>query len=475
MAALKVNIESAVLKTPEVIDTFVKMFYNEQKYKTFVKTQSRFPQWHAHFKVPHSETNGVMRFELIRVMAMGGANITLGALELNLCAMTPGTVSNGTYQFSGIDAELKVEIMMTTETRPAKSAHKPHKVETKKADDGDIFFVAASSSDESVQGQKADLSALGILKDEFPRLSDAEISNTLNDCGGQIEMARRRLLDMCLGGDSSGLTERCNQFAPPKIITPTGQEYKPPAKKTYKLNNQQAKKAQKLQADFPKISFSRIVQALENNQWKKSAAIDELLSDQIATTAVVYNQQIMATMAAGKPPGCGGGLMTPQAGAPMGMTFMDFGKLHKPHQAPMLVPHQQVGLKPAAHVAGAPTDYIKPSGRRRALLIGINYIGQKRELRGCIPDAERMRKMVTSLFGFPDRQDAITMLVDNSKDPGMQPSRSNIISGIEWLVQGASSGDIFFFHFSGHGSRTRDTTGDEESGQDNTILPSDYR
>eukprot|EP01071_Lankesteria_metandrocarpae_P005848 Lankesteria_metandrocarpae@DN4144_c0_g2_i1.p1 len=144
-------------------------------------------------------------------------------------------------------------------------------------------------------------------------------------------------------------------------------------------------------------------------------------------------------------------------------------------QAAPVRPTSHVGMHAAAHVASSNTDFVKVSGRRKALLVGINYIGQQRALRGCIPDVVRMKKMVTSLFGFPDRPDSMVVLVDDATDPRLQPTRSNMMSAIDWLVHGAQSGDILFFHFSGHGSRTSDVSGDEESGQDNTILPSDYR
>ena len=41
-------------------------------------------------------------------------------------------------------------------------------------------------------------------------------------------------------------------------------------------------------------------------------------------------------------------------------------------------------------------------------------------------------------------------------------------------MRGAQPGDAFFFHFSGHGSRVKDTDGDEADGWDETICPVDY-
>eukprot|EP01096_Ripella_sp_DP13-Kostka_P010618 TRINITY_DN41_c0_g1_i5.p1 TRINITY_DN41_c0_g1~~TRINITY_DN41_c0_g1_i5.p1 ORF type:complete len:476 (-),score=268.06 TRINITY_DN41_c0_g1_i5:109-1416(-) len=54
-------------------------------------------------------------------------------------------------------------------------------------------------------------------------------------------------------------------------------------------------------------------------------------------------------------------------------------------------------------------------------------------------------------------------------------TRANIIRGIEWLIAGAQPGDNLYFHFSGHGSQSKDLDGDEDDGFDETICPQDYK
>jgi len=54
-------------------------------------------------------------------------------------------------------------------------------------------------------------------------------------------------------------------------------------------------------------------------------------------------------------------------------------------------------------------------------------------------------------------------------------TRARILQGIEWLIAGAQPGDNLYFHFSGHGSQTKDLDGDEEDGFDETICPQDYK
>ena len=45
---------------------------------------------------------------------------------------------------------------------------------------------------------------------------------------------------------------------------------------------------------------------------------------------------------------------------------------------------------------------------------------------------------------------------------------------MHWLVSGAQPNDSLFFHYSGHGSQTYDSDGDEVDGNDETICPVDY-
>jgi hypothetical protein len=54
------------------------------------------------------------------------------------------------------------------------------------------------------------------------------------------------------------------------------------------------------------------------------------------------------------------------------------------------------------------------------------------------------------------------------------PTHANIISAMKWLVAGAKKGDSFFLHYSGHGGSTKDLSGDEVDGKDETILPCDF-
>ena len=115
---------------------------------------------------------------------------------------------------------------------------------------------------------------------------------------------------------------------------------------------------------------------------------------------------------------------------------------------------------------------IVASGRRKALLIGINYFGTSSELRGCINDVHHMRELLLS-EGFNPRD--IVVLTDDQHDPQYLPTRDNILRACQWLVAGAQQGDILFFHFSGHGSQKVDDSGMEADGYNETICPVDMR
>eukprot|EP00995_Heteronema_vittatum_P005698 NODE_189_length_1669_cov_858.618519_g128_i0.p1 GENE.NODE_189_length_1669_cov_858.618519_g128_i0~~NODE_189_length_1669_cov_858.618519_g128_i0.p1 ORF type:complete len:448 (-),score=151.78 NODE_189_length_1669_cov_858.618519_g128_i0:324-1637(-) len=125
---------------------------------------------------------------------------------------------------------------------------------------------------------------------------------------------------------------------------------------------------------------------------------------------------------------------------------------------------------PPAFPAGPLVPFAPISGNRKALLVGINYVGQQGQLRGCVNDAKSMARYLKEQ-GFS----TMRLLVDEGADSGDQPTKANIIQGMRWLVQGARPGDSLFFHYSGHGSTQRDTSGDERDNQDETICPLDYK
>jgi len=111
------------------------------------------------------------------------------------------------------------------------------------------------------------------------------------------------------------------------------------------------------------------------------------------------------------------------------------------------------------------------TGTRKAVIIGINYIGHKQgQLKGCIPDANNVENFLKSR-GFPPQN--IRKLTDDN--PNALPTKANLMAAMQWLVAGAAPGDSLFFHFSGHGGQEKDRKGLEEDGMNETIIPLDYQ
>jgi len=105
---------------------------------------------------------------------------------------------------------------------------------------------------------------------------------------------------------------------------------------------------------------------------------------------------------------------------------------------------------------------------KKALLVGINYPNSSHSLRGCINDVMLMSDVLTRNFQFSANNKR--MLTDNAA------TTQNILERLEWLVDDAKSGDVLYFHYSGHGSQMIDNDYDndvEPDGLDEIICPID--
>ncbi|KAI9202398.1 caspase domain-containing protein [Polychytrium aggregatum] len=114
------------------------------------------------------------------------------------------------------------------------------------------------------------------------------------------------------------------------------------------------------------------------------------------------------------------------------------------------------------------------SPRKKALLIGINYIGSKHELKGCINDIKNIQSWL--LKRDPAYGEHLVVLRDDHENPVHHPTRNNIINAMRWLALDTAPGDRLFFHYSGHGSTapSHDSLEDEPTGLDETMVPVDF-
>jgi len=115
---------------------------------------------------------------------------------------------------------------------------------------------------------------------------------------------------------------------------------------------------------------------------------------------------------------------------------------------------------------------------QRGLFIGINKYdpgnkapsGQTKRsnwpnLDGCVNDAQSMRDIAISRFGF--KQENITELYDSTA------TRANIIAALKKLIEESKEGDIVFLFYAGHGSQVRNSKSKEADKFDESIVPSD--
>ncbi len=109
---------------------------------------------------------------------------------------------------------------------------------------------------------------------------------------------------------------------------------------------------------------------------------------------------------------------------------------------------------------------IKNKKNNSALLIGINYIGYKHELQGCINDTNSINSFISN-YNFQK----ISILTDNTEK---KPNRNNILDEFTNLLSNSQAGDVLLFFYSGHGSYILDNNNNEPTGYDQMIIPCDF-
>lgn len=137
-------------------------------------------------------------------------------------------------------------------------------------------------------------------------------------------------------------------------------------------------------------------------------------------------------------------------------------------QVPQLTSSRMINVEEPFKMVNETESY---SSVRRAVLIGINYIGQQGELSGCHNDVLNIKKYLENEQGFESRN--ITVLMDDGYHAS--PTKANIMSAYRQAVRESMPGDSLFCHYSGHGGRVRDYSGDEDDGYDETLIPVDFQ
>ena len=109
--------------------------------------------------------------------------------------------------------------------------------------------------------------------------------------------------------------------------------------------------------------------------------------------------------------------------------------------------------------------------QKKALLFGLNYVKTPEVgLRGCHEDVRNMSKLLKTKYGF----DEIDTHLDGESS---KTTAAGILQEINDLAVESHKRrlDLVWIHFSGHGTRVRDWSRDENDGFDEAIVPSDYK
>ncbi|KAL7573324.1 hypothetical protein ACA910_011687 [Epithemia clementina (nom. ined.)] len=138
-------------------------------------------------------------------------------------------------------------------------------------------------------------------------------------------------------------------------------------------------------------------------------------------------------------------------------------------QVPQLTSSRMIDVQKELQIV--PDTFNASTNRKRALLIGINYEGQQGQLTGCHNDVGNIKKYLIEHKGFAASE--MLILMDDGRHH--TPTRKNILDAFVKMTEYSQAGDVVFLHYSGHGGRVRDTTGDEDDGYDETLIPVDFQ
>ncbi|CAH8379835.1 unnamed protein product [Eruca vesicaria subsp. sativa] len=111
--------------------------------------------------------------------------------------------------------------------------------------------------------------------------------------------------------------------------------------------------------------------------------------------------------------------------------------------------------------------------RRLAVLVGCNYPNTRNELHGCVNDVLAMKETLITRFGF--KQEDMEVLTDEPESK-LKPTGANIKAALRRMVEKAQNGtgDVLFFHYSGHGTRIPSVKPAHPFKQDEAIVPCDF-
>lgn len=108
---------------------------------------------------------------------------------------------------------------------------------------------------------------------------------------------------------------------------------------------------------------------------------------------------------------------------------------------------------------------------KKALCIGINYYNKSEKiLNGCIIDVINMKNMLIDAYGYTTQN--VTVLRDDiSNNSNLLPTKQNILTNLQNLINDSSKCDEILLHYSGHGGMIQTTANTSDS----IIVPMDHK
>ena len=109
-------------------------------------------------------------------------------------------------------------------------------------------------------------------------------------------------------------------------------------------------------------------------------------------------------------------------------------------QVPQLTLSRMIDVQKEMHIVPPGS-----TGTKRAILIGINYIGQSGQLSGCHNDVKNISKYLENYQGFQTKD--MLVLMDDGQHHN--PTKVNIENSFARITQYSQPGDVVFLHYSG--------------------------
>jgi hypothetical protein len=108
-----------------------------------------------------------------------------------------------------------------------------------------------------------------------------------------------------------------------------------------------------------------------------------------------------------------------------------------------------------------------------SLLIGINYEKTSAALSNCIRDIDHvLNLMLKPKLGIKDTH--VIYMSDKHLGTPYYPTKANILTQLSLFSKMLNQTKVGYLHYSGHGTRVKDTSFDESDGFDEALVPIDY-